>query len=185
MGLFGVFACLFIFLWVALFCYIHQCHLTTISYLAAAVLEAVDSGFQVFFIFPRMSFMKLPEKSATAPQAYILSFEVESLSSALAHSESSENSPGLQQRSTTRSSGLFQDAWHPSPHMENERESRTVGVSPARTARTDPHFRPSPATRLTARDAGNCSPAVAFVACLAVTTPVSSQYLDVTFNKLE
>ena len=101
--------CLFVHLFVGCFVLLHP-SMTTISYLAAAVLEAVDSGFQVFFIFPRMSFIKLPEKSATTLQAYILSFEVGSLSSALAPSESSENSPGLQQRSTTRSSGLFQDA---------------------------------------------------------------------------
>ena len=43
-------------------CYIHQCHLSTISYLVAAA-SCRSSWFPVFFLFPWVNLTKLPEVS--------------------------------------------------------------------------------------------------------------------------
>ena len=60
----GVLLVFFMFLWVALFCYTHQCHLSTTSYLAAAASSRSSwFRFPVYFLFPRRSLIKLPEIS--------------------------------------------------------------------------------------------------------------------------
>lgn len=65
-------------------CYPHQCHLGTISYLAAAA-SSRSSWFPVFFLFSRANLIKLPEvsaphcRSASLPQKSELQFHSHSL----------------------------------------------------------------------------------------------------------